>query len=629
MRAWIFLGCVVAASTWAATSTAAPPKAATAKAAPTSAATVGVTVDADSVIRYVESCRKPNGAFGPLDQEYTDAAWNYPAVSTLQLLGVEVAEPAAILKHGLGSPAGHGGMGHLQFFHYHSLRAALGVVVEELPGVAVSHQGFKRHYYSSPYGTRANLLYEVSSKPNADPFDADNKSFVYHNLSSLYYLVEGLRASSRSVQEPQPLVDYVTRRQTSLGGFADGGESEGGDAHIAHTYQAVVALASLGASIPNAEKIVAFVESCRDKKTGGYRWNPKASLPGNEPDAYYTWAALATLRALKSTPTSPEQTQAWLNSLHNADGGFGDRPGWRSRLYSTYYAVAALGALGEVRSQIISKQVAAATIAPIAADGLRIYQAQFKMPVVEPSELAGLHKRGFNLLALKSSDFAAAERLLSTIREQKLPMDVVLCPEAYSHRLTQLGGVPLNHVGNFTLDPRWTAEQRSAWQTSDEAGGEFLTWAGYRDRVVKPIAALGSIAYPEQDYEMEYSLISYGSDRSGAKGYNAVLAGFNWPPRDFVRVFPWRERYVDRLTPIADVDAHGSLAKWSDKLDTTRTLFIAAGPTYADFQEAAAAGRVVTVVAQPEGVPSGASYYGPPAAVDFVRTRRSEWQWWQ
>ena len=33
------------------------------------------TVDAESVVKYVESCRKPNGAFGPKDQEYTDAAW--------------------------------------------------------------------------------------------------------------------------------------------------------------------------------------------------------------------------------------------------------------------------------------------------------------------------------------------------------------------------------------------------------------------------------------------------------------------------------------------------------------------------------------------------------------------------
>jgi hypothetical protein len=38
---------------------------------------------------------------------------------------------------------------------------------------------------------------------------------------------------------------------------------------------------------------------------------------------------------------------------------------------------------------------------------------------------------------------------------------------------------------------------------------------------------------------------------------------------------------------------------------------------------------VVTVVARPEGVPSGASYYGPAAATDYVRRHRAEWQWWK
>jgi hypothetical protein len=281
------------------------------------------------------------------------------------------------------------------------------------------------------------------------------------------------------------------------------------------------------------------------------------------------------------------------------------------------------------RELITTKTVTRPEIESILDGEFGIYQAQLKMPVVQPGDLAGLHKRGFNLLGLKSEKFEDAERLLSAIREQRLPMDVVLCPEMYPHRLTQLGGAVLNHVGNFTLDPRWTAEQKEVWRLADAAGRQYLPWTGYRDKVVKPLAAQGSFAYPEQDFELEYALISYGDDRSGTKGYNAVLCGFNWPPRDFVRVFPWRERYVDRLVPIADVDAHGDLAKWSDQLDATRTLFIARGPTYADFQEAAAAGRVVTVIAEPEGVPSGASYYGPPAAVEYVRKRRVEWQWWK
>lgn len=507
--------------------------------------------------------------------------------------------------------------------------------------VNVVHQGFKIGYYASPFGTDDALLFKAGDRPRPDPFDAEADTFYYYNLASLYDLVRGLRDSNRTVRDPQPLIDYVYRRQAVNGGFADERTGAGSatifDAHVATTLKAVCILRAFKAPLPNPEQIAAFVHSCR-LPNGGYRWNPRPSLPGNEADVYYTFSALVTLRLLEAEsrdlndepPSHLAATHAWLNSLQNADGGFGDRPGWRSRLQSTQWALSALTQYHvSVRELITTKTVTRPEIEPIADGEFGIYQAQLKMPVVQPGDLAGLHKRGFNLLGLKSEKFEDAERLLSAIREQRLPMDVVLCPEMYPHRLTQLGGAVLNHVGNFTLDPRWTAEQKEIWRLADAAGRQYLPWTGYRDRVVKPLAALGSLAYPEQDFELEYALISYGDDRSGAKGYNAVLCGFNWPPRDFVRVFPWRERYVDRLVPVDDVDAHGDLAKWSDQLDATRTLFLARGPTYADFQEAAAAGRVVTVIAQPEGVPSGASYYGPPAAVDYVRRRRAEWQWWK
>jgi hypothetical protein len=591
-----------------------------------------VKVDAEAVVRYVETCRKPNGAFGPIDQEYTDLAWNYPAVGALSLLGKDEPPESKVLRHGLDSPAGHGGGGHFQFFQHHALRMMLGRPLEpKHRQVRIVHQGFKIEYYASPYGTKADLLFKHGGRAALDPLDADCDVFYYHNLSSLYYLLAGLMVTNRTPAEPQPLVDYILRRQAANGGFTDDRTGNGPgdfDAHVAATHQAVMALGILGRDAPNPERIAAFVHGCRDK-TGGYRYNPRVSLPGNEADVYYTQAALGTLAALQTEPQQTDATLAWLNSLQNADGGFGDRPGWKSRLYSTYYAVLALACVDDPLNAITAKTRTKTAEEPIAAGAFQIFQAQFKVPIVAPSDLAGLHRRGFNLLGIKSYDFADVERLLAAVREQKLPMDVVLCPEMYPHRLGQYGGALLNHVGNFTLDARWTAEQHEIWKQADAAGREGLPWVGYRDKVIKPIAKLGALAWPEQDFEMEYSLISYGNDRTGDKGYNAVLCGFNWPPRDFVRVFPWRERYTDRLTPIADVDAHGDLAKWSDQLDTTRTLFLAKNPTYADFQEAAAAGRVVTVIARPEGVESGASYYGPAAAVEYVRKRRAAWQWWK
>jgi prenyltransferase beta subunit len=592
-----------------------------------------VTANADSVVRYIESCRKPNGAFGPLDQEYTDAAWNYPAVTALQALKADIAKPENILEHGLGAPVGHAGFGHLQFYHVHALRSALSRPIKpQHPRVNVVHSGFKIEYYSSPFGAAKENVFKTGGRPNPDPIDVEADTFYYHNVSSLFYLLYGLAASDRQPLEKQPLIDYIRRRQAANGGFADSHADAGAgdfDAHIVHTMQAVLSLASLGVDAPEPKQVAAFVRSCRDKKTGGYRWNPRLSLPGNDVDVYYTWAAALTLLALDEEPEELATTLTWLNSLQNADGGFGDRPGWRSRLYSTCYAIEALELLGgELQKAITTKQLPVTKTSLIADGAYDVFQAQFKMPVVSVAELDALDKRGFNLLALKSDRVEDAQPLLDAIRERGLPMDVVLCSEEYPHRLTQIGGATLNHVGNYVLDPRWTREQWGVWREADTAGGEFSPWATYRDKVVRPVTALGSFAYPEQDYEQEYAYIAYGSDTTGERGYNAVLAGFNWPPKDFVRVFPWRERYVDRLTPIADVDAHGNYEKWSPQLDTTRTLFLAKRPTYADFQDAARNGRVVTVIAQPEGVPSGASYYGPQPAVDYVRRRVKDWKWW-
>lgn len=588
-----------------------------------------VMVDASSVVAYVESCRKPNGAFGPSDQDYTDAAWNFPAIETLLFLGEPIAQPQQILEHGLGYPHGHAGVAHLLFFHQHHIRQRLGKpIAVQARRVAIEHQGFKPRYYGSPLGIDADTLFKAGRGAESDALDGATTTFGYYNLSSLYYLLAGLQASGREPADPKPLVEYVRSRQAPEGGFVDVRSETSvpsdDEAHIAHTFFALASLKLLGQSLSSAERqrCIAFVQGCQTS-SGGYRWNPQDSAPANHADVYYTWAALRSLASLGSTPRGSLQCLQWLNSLHNSDGGFGDQSGWRSRLYSTYYAVHSLALLGDnIRNAIRPKRVARPRVETISADGLQIYQALFKTPVVEPSDLPGLSRRGFNLLGLKSDQFDAAERLYSTINEHKLPLDVVLCPEAYPHRARGGGGLVLDHVGNFTLDPRWSAAQKNAWLRADQAGRQSPTWAQYQQRVLTPLRS-ESLCYPEQDFEQEHAYVAYAQG-----GYNAVLAGFNWAPRDFVRVFPWRERYVDRLTPVADADAHGDLPKWSPQLDHTRMLYIARGPSYAEFMHAASAQRVVCVIADPQGVPAGVSYYGPRSAVDFVKQYVDQWRWW-
>lgn len=641
----------------------------------------------DRAIAYVLSCRKPNGAFGPRDQEYTDAAWNYPAVHALRLLGAEIEHPEQVLAHGLGYPAGHAGVGHWLVFH----QAMIGHLLEEhgegkLPPtkVALAHQGYEIRYYGSPLATEGKLIFNADGRGTAERF-AQAETLGYYNLSSLYYTLAALAATGRQARDPAALVEFITARQAPGGGFVDlrtaDGKAADAETHLASTYHAVAALRLLGADIPRAADVVRFVQSCqvvREEKSrdapgpdefplpngqGGFRWHPDRGQGGNVPDVYYTWCGLQTLRLLDAAPRDIQPCGVWVASLQNDDGGYGDRPDWRSRLYSTYYALHALAILNQMQAnptvspEAVTQETPLDRIVGARLKGFgvwkssatrqvarnlnerelerqgipeksHLYQALFKTPVVEPDDLPGLQRRGLNLLAMKTADFDTATPLLRRIAQSRLAMDVVLCPEAYPHRARARGGALLHHVGNFTLDPRWSAEQRRVWDQAQAAGAKGLPWDEYRRQVLGPLAAQGSLCYPEQDFEMEHAYAAYDAGLYGQQGYNAVQAGFNWAPRDFVRVFPWRERYVDKLPMVADADAHGDLAKWSPQLDHVRHFYVAETPDYAAFLHAAQRGRVVTVIAQPAGVPSGVTYYGSESVVDQVRARRDQWQWW-
>lgn len=580
-----------------------------------------------SVFEYIESCRKENGAFGPVDQDYTDAAWNYPAVSALQLLGKKIDSPDAIFKYGMGYPKGHVGYGHWQFFHQHKIRQLLGQPIRPKHiGIGVTHQGFDVRYYGSPFGVDDNTFFRSGGESGQHARDVNATELGFYNLSSLFYLLMGMQASGREPLNPAELADYVLVRQAPNGGFTDvrveGSPPVDSETHVVHTYHSVAILRLLGVEPPNVKQCGEFIRACQSRK-GGFYWNPDTSLIGNEQDVYYTWAALHALKLMGRDMGSVSECSNWLNSLHNLDGGFGDRPGWRSRLYSTYYAVDSLKLLGAGIREPAGRE-SRTTMIP--EGRYRIFQALFKTPEIEAEDLAALNDRGFNLLGLKSYDFDLVERLRMVIADQKLPMDVILSPEAYPHRTRLYGGLILHHICNLTLDPNWRGEQRSIWEKANVLGAEGLVWPDYLNRVMNPLQELGSIIYPEQDFEMELAYLSYDSREESGSGYNAMLAGFNWSPSDFIRVFPWRERYVDKLPVIADVDAHGDLLKWSSQLDFTRNLFLANGPTYADFQEAAAAGRVVCVIPGRDGETT--AYYGPVEAVQTVIRHLEEWKWW-
>lgn len=553
---------------------------------------------ADAVVAYIESCRKPNGAFGPIDQSYTDAAWNFPAVAALRALGREVKQPDAILTHGLGYPKGHVGHGHWRFFHQHKIRQLLGAPIQaKHRKVRVVHQGYEVRYYGSPFGTDGETFFNAGGEPDPDPRDVSAEELGYYNLSSLYYLLAGLKASGREPANPAELIEFVQSCEGPSGGYFDrrAADHEGSlnDLSMTAAFFAIAILDLLEEPIPH-------------KKNYGVYFHNEAAKTN---DLYEIHTALRALEVLGVEPDFRGFIRKKVRSMQNADGGFGDRDGWRSRLYSTFWAVDSLRILGAEIGPPPSK---IETLEVIEEGQFRIFQALLKTPEIAPDDLAGLHERG-----LKSENGALVEELRAAISDQQLPMDVVLCPEFYPHRARRPGGLTLHHVLNATIDPGPNFEDWIARLTKE--GTAKHEWLDYDEKVIR-ICAENGLAYPEQDFEMDLAFDAY--DRS----YNAFLAGFNWAPSDFVRVFPWRERFVGRLAPVADADAHGDLEKWSEHLDFTRNLYLAKDPSYDNFLDAALNHRLVCVIAPRDG--ENAAFYGSKPAVDFVKARIDEWRWW-
>src|SRR5206468_3915309 len=94
-------------------------------------------------------------------------------------------------------------------------------------------------------------------------------------------------------------------------------------------------------------------------------------------DVAYTWAAARALALLETGPADRGACVGYLRSLANADGGFGDRPGWASSPRATYYALDALAALDALDRPPPARPPAPAVTRTIPAD-LKVYSIQIE-----------------------------------------------------------------------------------------------------------------------------------------------------------------------------------------------------------------------------------------------------------
>jgi prenyltransferase beta subunit len=582
-------------------------------------------VDAAAAVNYLLSHERTNGAFGPAGHAHTDLAWNYPAVHALRLLQQPIPRPEECFRNGRGAlykqPGTHNPNSAWDIYQ----RAQLAVVMDRRGDDGL---GLRNAWTVRYQDRKAEFYFQISAamlKERVAPFC---------DLPTLAYWAEAITVAGGRIANPGIVREFLLARQLPGGAFVDAYDVTNvvaGDAHVVATAQAVFALRAVGGEVPRAPAVIAWIQSCQ-QPSGGFGWHPTSAAPSNQPDVWYTWAAVRALAQFGAKPANPDACLDWLNSLQNPDGGFADRPGWNSRLYSTYYAVHALQALtGDARGAIRLKQ--ASVWRRVVPEGrYAIFHAYLKTPPGGPEMVEAARRLRLHFLGIKDNSPGTQPVSLSVARsyasEKGYPLEIISCPEQYGHKLTWRGGHPANHVANYLIPPELAPEAQAVLAAADRNGRKGLPWGEYGAQVIVPIVGLGSLFYPEHEYEMKNAYLVYDDGLAGGPGYNAVIGALGHPVWDWVRFFPYRERWQGQLPMVADADAHGDIEKWREPMERQRMLYLAMRHDLAGFLDACRQGRTVCVI---RGGPDKAelAFYGDPAVVEYVKQRPQEWQWWK
>lgn len=581
-------------------------------------------VNLKSVREYILSCQKPNGAFGPKEMEYTDVAWTYPAVHALQILGIELQNPDSVWQNGgLSFMEKEGWKNGPWYWSLHQ-KANL---FELLKKTGPLEENF-------PKGISINLEF----KPRVTYLELQNYSQgEFFDMASLWHLTDAIYIMKGSIRNRDEIADYIISRQAPSGGFDDvlGNREFPVDekAHLIVTYNAVMTLNAMHYTIPEKEKTIDWIQSCQSPE-GGFRWSPEHPSYSNQPDVWYTWTALKTLKTLGAVPRYEEACLNWLNSLQNADGGFGDRPGWNSRIYSTYYALDAIDMLtGNVHTGITEKQKEK-KLKEIPEGVYSIFQAQHKTPSGGAEMVDAITAMKINLIGVKTTEkeVLAGNGLSETVakarkyaKQKGYPIEIVDCPENYAHRLVWFSGMNGDHGSNMLIPPDMNDEERETYLSLYNEGLNRHQWEEFKDKVIAPALQLNTLFYPELDFTMMNAYMVYDDGLNGNFGYNGVPAA-HFNNIDWVRHFPYKERWLGQLPMIADGDAHGGIEKWKPNLEIFRNVFIATSYHFEDYIDASLNGRSVCVIKMPDS--NEVRYYGSDPAVEYLKSHLNKWKWW-
>jgi len=418
---------------------------------------------------------------------------------------------------------------------------------------------------------------------------------------------------------PRPFVAYLDARRRPNGSFNNTPASEGGDGHVLNTWWGLRALHVLGRDEEMRDDTVAWLRACQ-LPDGGFTFSPKPEF-GAVDDVAYTWAAVRGLGQLGAEPAHRDACLAYLRSLANADGGFGDRPGWFSNPMATYYALDAFDALGALGSAGTVPRRAAPS-APSLPANLQVFSIQLEAHGCgSPAEAVDLARSlRIHLWGAKNARPAWIARAQALADRHNVPVKFFVSNEEYGTWVNVPGLGTYSHTSDIIAP----AGGRIGPSLANRG---VVSWPEFRQRRLAPLENGGGRLI-WQFGENEELVRMFLDDSVGRGGY-AAISTFHFGNPDFTHSEPFLHRWRGQIPYVALQDAHGDEPWWfADMTTGFRTIFLATEPTWGGWLRALKQNWVVAIRHDAISGFKTWMHGGSHEVLAFVRARERDWRWW-
>lgn len=426
----------------------------------------------------------------------------------------------------------------------------------------------------------------------------------------------GVRALLGVSNDTPAWKQYVASRRRANGTFNTTPASDGSDGHVSNTWWGLCALKYVGLPVDRKAETAEWIRSCQ-LPNGGFTYAPKAEIGGVD-QVYYTWAAVNALKALDAAPRDRAGCIRYLHSLHNADGGFADRPGYRSNPMATYYALEALQVMGTAPQP--SRRTPKEDPAP--PEGLHVLTLQFEAPGKgSPSDAVELARSlRIHLWGAKNSDDGWIECAQQVADSRKVPVTFFPANEEYGTYVSLPGLGTYSHLADVFAPPK------SDFGPSMMKEKQPVPWTRFRDERIGALKrARGGDTWQFNESE-EFTRVLL--DEAIEKRTFEAVSSYHFGNENFLHTQPFLNPYRFLLPTIGLQDAHGQESWWwGDFLTGFRTLYLAKDRSWDGFLNALR-NKWLVAVRHDKVTGNQRRFAGGSNAVRaYMLRREQEWNW--